>query len=107
MFATAYVKQLKRIVIVILVPYYCRRRHIISKAVGGKGSKKDKFKMIAYGDAPGLLFGWTPYFATISSSGVEVIQLLVWPVVLQKISWEKPSFIAILVGLGNIEMALS
>jgi len=40
-------------------------------------------------------------------SGAGVIQLLIWPVVLHKISWEKPSFIAILVGLGNTEMALS
>jgi len=65
------------------------------------------FKMIAYGDAPGLRFGWTPYFATISALWAGVIQLLIWRVVLHKISWEKPSFIAILVGLGNTEMALS
>jgi len=82
--------------------------HIIIKAVGGKGSTKDTFKMIAYGDAPGLLFGWIPYFATISAIWAAVIQLLIGPIILHKISWAKACFIfSFLVGLGIIEIALS
>ncbi len=82
--------------------------HIILKAVGGKGTVKDTFKMIAYGDAPGLLFGWIPYFATIAALWAAVIQLLIGPIVLHKISWTKASIIfSSLVGLGLIEIALS
>lgn len=82
--------------------------HIIFKVAGGKGSIKDTFKMIAYGDAPGLLFGWIPYFATISALWAAVIQLLIGPVVLHKISWAKTSIIfSSLVGLGIIEIALT
>lgn len=82
--------------------------HVIYKVVGGKGSIKDTFKMIAYGDAPGLLFGWIPYFATMSAVWAGVIQLLMGPVVLHKISWAKASVIfSALVGLGIIEIALS
>ena len=81
--------------------------HIIFKVVGGKGSIKDTFKMIAYGDAPGLLFGWIPYFATISAVWAAVIQLLVGPMILHKISWAKAAVIfSILMGLGIIEIAL-
>ena len=82
--------------------------HIILKAIGGKGTTKDTFKMIAYGDAPGLLFGWVPYFATIAALWAAVIQLFIGPVVLHKISWGKAAVIfSILVGLGLIEIALS
>jgi len=82
--------------------------HVIFRAVGGKGSLKDTFKMIAYGDAPGLLFGWIPYFATMSAVWAAVIQLLIGPVVLHKISWAKASIIfSLLLGLGIIEIALS
>lgn len=82
--------------------------HIILKAVGGKGTVKDTFRMIAYGDAPGLLFGWIPYFATIAALWAAVIQLLIGPIVLHKISWTKASIIfSSLVGLGLIEIALS
>jgi len=82
--------------------------HIILKAVGGKGSIKDTLKMIAYGDAPGLLFGWIPYFATMSAIWAAVIQLLIGPVVLHKISWAKACIVfSVLVGLGIIEIALS
>jgi len=82
--------------------------HIILKAVGGKGSIEDTFKMIAYGDAPGLLFGWIPYFATVSAVWAGVIQLLIGPVVLHKITWGKASIIfGIFVGLAIIEIALS
>lgn len=41
--------------------------HAILKAVGGKGSMKDTLMIIAYGDAPGLLFGWMPFIATIAA----------------------------------------
>lgn len=82
--------------------------HIIFKAVGGKGTIKDTLKMIAYGDVPGLLFGWIPYFATISALWAAVIQLLIGPIVLHKISWAKASIIfSVLVGLGLIEITLS
>lgn len=82
--------------------------HLILKAVGGKGALKDTFKMMAYGDAPGLLFGWIPYFATVSAIWAAVIQLLIGPIVLHKISWAKASIIfSSLVGLGLVEIALS
>jgi hypothetical protein len=82
--------------------------HIICKAVGGKGTVKDTLKMIAYGDAPGLLFGWIPYFATIAAVWAAVIQLLIGPIVLHKISWAKASIIfSVLLGLGLIEIAAS
>lgn len=82
--------------------------HIILKAAGGKGSIKDTFKMIVYGDAPGLLFGWIPYFATVAAMWAAVIQLLIGPVVLHKISWTKSCVIfSALIGLGIIEIASS
>jgi hypothetical protein len=82
--------------------------HIILKAVGGKGSIRDTFKMIAYGDAPGLLFGWIPYFATVSAVWAAVIQLLIGPIILHKISWAKATVIfSVLTALGIIEIALS
>jgi len=82
--------------------------YVIFKMIGGKGSIKDTFKMIAYGDAPALLFGWLPYFATISALWAAVIQLLIGPVVLHKISWAKATVIfSILTGLGIIDIALS
>lgn len=82
--------------------------HIILKAAGGKGSIRDTFKMIAYGDAPGLLFGWIPYFATMSAIWAAAVQLLIGPTVLHKISWAKACIIfSVLVGLGIIEIALS
>jgi hypothetical protein len=82
--------------------------HIILKAIGGRGSIKDTFKMIAYGDAPGLLFGWIPFFATISAVWAAAIQLFIGPVVLHKISWTKAMIIfSVLTGLGIIEIVLS
>jgi len=82
--------------------------HVILKIVGGKGSINGTLKMIAYGDAPGLLFGWIPYFATVSAVWAAVIQLFIGPVVLHKISWARASVIfSSLVGLGIIEIALS
>jgi len=81
---------------------------LIFKVAGGKGSVTDTFKIIAYGDAPGLLFGWVPYFATIAALWAAVTQLLIGPVVLHGISWAKASVIfSVLVGLGLIEIALS
>ena len=82
--------------------------HVILKTVGGKGSIKDTLMMIAYGDAPGLLFGWIPYFATIAALWAAVIQLFIGPIVLHKISWTRASIIfSTLMGLGIIEIALS
>jgi hypothetical protein len=92
--------------VVLLVSTGCL--HVILKVAGGQGSTKDTFKMIAYGDAPGLLFGWVPYFATISAVWAAVIQLLIGPVVLHRISWAKATIIfSILTGLGIIDIALS
>ena len=69
---------------------------------------KDIFKMIAYGDAPGLLFGLIPYFATIAALWAALIQLFIGPITLHKISWAKSSVISsFLVGLGLIEIALN
>jgi hypothetical protein len=82
--------------------------HVILKVVGGKGSIKDTLKMIAYGDAPGLLFGWIPYFATIAAMWAAVIQLLIGPITLHKVSLAKASIIfSVLVGIGLVEIALS
>jgi hypothetical protein len=82
--------------------------HIIFKVAGGKGTIKDTFKIIAYGDAPGLLFGWIPYFATIAALWAALIQLFIGPITLHKISWAKTSIIfSLLVGLGLIEIALT
>jgi len=82
--------------------------HVILRAVGGKGTLKDTLIMIAYGDAPGLLFGWIPYFATISAIWAATIQLLIGPVILHKISWAKACVIfSILLGIGLMEIALS
>jgi hypothetical protein len=82
--------------------------HIIFKVAGGKGTIKDTFRIIAYGDAPGLLFGWIPYFATIAALWAAVMQLLIGPIMLHKISWAKTSIIfSLLVGLGIIEIALT
>ena len=75
---------------------------------GGEGSVRDTFKMIAYDDAPGLLFGWVPYFATISAIWAAAIQLFIGPVVLHKISWGRACIVfSVLVGLGVIEIAWS
>jgi hypothetical protein len=82
--------------------------HAILKAVGGKGTLKDTLMMIAYGDAPGLLFGWIPYFATVAALWAAVIQLFIGPIVLHKISWARASIVfSTLMGLGLIEIALS
>lgn len=82
--------------------------HIILKLIGGKGSIKDTLKMVAYGDAPGLLFGWIPYFATISAVWAAAIQLIIGPVVMHKISLGKASILfGILIGIGIIKIALS
>jgi hypothetical protein len=82
--------------------------HVILKVAGGKGSIKDTFKMVAYGDAPGLLFGWVPYFATISAVWSAVIQILVGSVVIHKISRTRAIVIfSVLLGLGIIDIALS
>jgi len=82
--------------------------HVILKVAGGKGSIKDTLKMIAYGDAPGLLFGWIPYFATISAIWAAAIQLLIGPVVIHKTSWTRSVIIfSVLTGIGIIEIALS
>jgi hypothetical protein len=82
--------------------------HIIFKVAGGKGSAADTFKMIAYGDAPGLLFGWIPYFATVSAVWAAVIQMLFAPIVVHKISWGRTAIIfAALLGLGIIDIAIS
>ena len=82
--------------------------HVILKVAGGKGSVKDTFKMIAYGDAPGLLFGWIPYFATVAAVWAAVIQLLIGPVTLHQLSWTRAIVIfSILLGIGLIEIALS
>jgi len=82
--------------------------HIILIAVGGRGSIGDTFRMIAYGDTPGLLFGWIPYFATVSAVWAAAIQLLIGPVAVHKITWGKATIIfGMLVGLGVIEIALS
>jgi len=79
--------------------------HAILRVIGGKGSIKDTLTMIAYGDAPGLLFGWIPYFATIAALWAAVIQLFIGSIVLHKISWTKASIIfSALMGLGIIEM---
>jgi hypothetical protein len=69
---------------------------------------KDTFMMIAYGDAPGLLFGWIPYFATVAAVWAAVIQLLLGPVALHKLSWTRAIVIfSVLLGIGMIEIALS
>lgn len=82
--------------------------HVTLKLVGGKGTIKDTLMMIAYGDAPGLLFGWIPYFATIAALWAAVIQLFVGPIVLHKLSWARASIVfSTLMGLGIIEIALS
>jgi len=82
--------------------------HVILKAIGGRGSAEDTLKMIAFGDAPALLFGWIPYFATISAVWAGAIQLLLGPVVMHKLSWGKAAiFFGILLGLGIIDISLS
>jgi len=82
--------------------------HVILKAAGGKGTVKDTLKMIAYGDAPGLLFGWVPYFATVAAVWAAVIQLLVGPVTLHRLSWTRAiAIFSVLLGIGLIEIALS
>jgi hypothetical protein len=82
--------------------------HVILKLAGGKGSVKDTFMMIAYGDAPGLLFGWIPYFATVAAVWAAVIQLLIGPVTLHKLSWTRAIVIfSVLLGIGLVEIALS
>ncbi len=82
--------------------------HAILKAVGGKGSVKNTLMMIAYGDAPGLLFDYIPYFATVAALWAAVIQLFMDPIVLHKLSLTRASIIfSALIGLGIIEIALS
>jgi hypothetical protein len=82
--------------------------HIIFKAAGGKGSVKDTFNMIAYGDAPGLLFGWIPYLATFSAVWAAVIQILVGSTVIHEISWTRATIIfAAILGIGIIDITLS
>ncbi len=82
--------------------------HVIMKLAGGEGRVRDTLKMIAYGDAPALLFGWIPYLATIAAFWAAVIQLLIGPVVVHKISWTKAaSIFSTLIGLGIIKIALS
>jgi hypothetical protein len=82
--------------------------HIILKVSGGKGSVKDTFKMIAFGDTPALLFGWIPYFATVAAVWAAVIQLFIGPVVVHKLSWAKATIIfSVLLSIGIIEIALS
>lgn len=82
--------------------------HVILKVAGGKGSIKETFKMVAYGDAPGLMFGWIPYFATISAVWSAVIQILVGSIVIHKITWTRAVIIfSALIGLGIIDIALS
>jgi len=77
--------------------------HIILKVMGGKGSMRDTFKMIAYGDAPGLLFGWIHCFATIAALWAAVIQLLIGPIVVHKVSWAKATaFFSVLIDIGII-----
>lgn len=82
--------------------------HVILRVAGGKGSVKDTFVMIAYGDASGLLFGWIPYFATVAAVWAAIIQLLIGPVTVHKLSWNRAVFIfSVLLGIGLIEIALS
>ena len=82
--------------------------YVILKFAGGKGSVRGTFKMIAYGDAPGLLFGWIPYFATVSAVWAAVIQLLIGPIKLHKLLWTIAVVIfSVLLGIGLIEIALS
>ncbi|MEM2960760.1 MAG: YIP1 family protein [Candidatus Bathyarchaeia archaeon] len=82
--------------------------YIILKVVGGKGSMRDTLKMIAYGDTPGLLFGWIPYFATISAVWSAVIQILIGSIVIHRIPWTRSTILfSILIGLGIIDIALS
>jgi hypothetical protein len=82
--------------------------HIIFKAIGGKGSAKDTFNIIAYEDAPGLLFGWIPYFATFSAVWAAAIQIIVGSTVIHEISLTKATIMfAALLGLAIIDIALS
>jgi len=82
--------------------------HAIFKVAGGKASIKDTFKMICYGDAPGLLFGWIPYFATVSAVWAASLQLVLGPVIIHKLSWSRACFIfGLLIGLATIEIAMA
>jgi hypothetical protein len=82
--------------------------HAIFKLAGGKASIEDTFRMICYGDAPGLLFGWVPYFATSSAVWAASLQLLLGPIVIHGLSWSKASFIfGLLIGLATIEVAMA
>jgi hypothetical protein len=82
--------------------------HVIFRFAGGNGTISDTFKMIAYGDTPALLFGWVSYFATIAALWAAVIQLLIGPVVVHKLSWANAIVIfSVLVGIGIIEIAMS
>ncbi len=94
--------ELLYVVILGKVPFI----HLMLKIAGGKGKLGDTFKMICYGDAPGLLFGWIPYFATCSAVWSGVIQLVVGAVAVHKMSWAKASFIfGVLIGLAIIDIA--
>nr|MDO8087633.1 YIP1 family protein [Candidatus Sigynarchaeum springense] len=82
--------------------------HAILKILGGRGTARDTAKMIAYGDAPGLLFGWIPYFATVAALWAAAIQLLLGPAIVHKLPWGKAAVLfAALVGLGFIDIVLS
>lgn len=80
--------------------------HLILKIGGGSGRLSDTLKMICYGDAPALLFGWVPYFATCAALWAGVIQLLIGPVVVHRMSWARASFIfSVFIGLAIIDIA--
>jgi hypothetical protein len=53
--------------------------HVILKVVGGRGTKKDTLMMIAYGDAPGLLFGWIPLLCHSSCTVGCSYSTIYWP----------------------------
>ena len=82
--------------------------HVILRALGGKAHVRETMAMIAYGDTPGLLFGWIPYVATVSAVWAAVIQILIGPVVVHKLPWAKTILVfSILLGMGLLEIALS
>jgi hypothetical protein len=81
--------------------------HIIMKICKGTGTIRDTVKMIAFGDAPGLIFGWIPYFATIAAVWAAVIQLFIGPIVIHQIHWNKSILVfSFLLGLGFLDIAL-
>jgi hypothetical protein len=93
---------------VVVLAFSTGYLHIVFKAAGGKGSIKDTFRMIAYGDAPGLLLGWIPYLATFSAVWAAVIQILIGSTVIHELSWTRATIIfAAILGIGIIDIALS